>query len=1835
MSIFKKIISLTLVFLLVFSCLPTTAFADETETETEVTEEAVVENDVTVQEELPAEEPAEESPEEPAEEETVQEETTEPVSEDEAVSAQKEVPEEPVEETVSEETDEGKTDSEEEPAETEIPETIDPSEDVVLAEEEPETDYEAEEPAEETEPEEDVEDGLEEETQEETEEEPEKDPVPEPCTFTVVLQDVRDNITIRRNGEIVAAVYGNPAPGDGHYYIVGPVRLEELAYDPDGNTRLAFYAMTGDVFTIETIQPVYARIQYYSQYSFDVAEQNGAAVLSIVLEGDTSIQINGDYTAAAGFFPVGGRKAALKARGGVWTPPDAMYVSLGECYDTYSSSAIVNGHRGVYFFQPEDMGEGHFISATCGSTTKHMVSGTHYKVARIAEYAARSYLDYGSGCCSQRAQRALAWITYHGQSEYDWRRYNENKFRMGDDSIGVDNQLEAYTITFLAAWVCTNDGRVGSYGTVHAEDGAHALDFMFGSGFSTGLPASTKSAIDLMVSKGLAFADTHPDPDANLPEYQYSWIYSDGYGDHQPLLIGSFQGPANGTLTITKKSSNTLYTSGNKMYSFEGTTFQVKDSSGKVVGTLVADASGKTGTLELEPGTYTVSETKVGKGYIRNTETKTVTVEAGDEKTVSFTNVPMKDPAMLQIRKWDVDTDTFVPQGNGSFEGARYRLDYYDNTDWSGTPKASWVLKSDANGIIKYLPEYKVSGPDLYKWGDAYLLPLGSIKITEVKAPEGYRMSTDVLYATITQNGNDGILRWTTETQGLIKAYADGIGVPEEAIYGGVRFKKVDKETGSPVSGAEISIYSNCDADVLVDGKTYSKDDLIVTLTTNDSGICETAADYLPYGSYYAIETKPSEGYLLNEEWRVDFSITENGKIVDLTSGSNLLKEQLIRGDLSMLKLDIDGNYKPNIPFMIVQIDENGEEGEWHVIVTDENGKIDTSAAERPHTNSTNSLDQYVDGGVFTDTSKLDPAVGIWFGESQPDNSLGALPYGNYKVYELQTEQLAEEQINILESKIIEIREPNVTVVLSPMVNLNIDLKSEAASAAGKDFIPAAAVRVVDTVHYTNLTSHRRYTMETQFVLKSTSEVLATVSADFYPPEGPSDTNTAKGSVTLEAEIDVTDHPGDYVVACDYLYEYVKGTKILIASHADMEDKAQTLKIPDIHTIARDSKTGDNVGTVSENAQIIDTVYYTNLKRGEVFMLVAKLCDSETGEVIKGADGEDLTVEKRFVCWKEEDSVDMPAFEIDSTQYAGKSVVVFEELYWIDEEHDNDPVLMAVHESLDDKDQTISYPDVHTTAVDKNTDEHIGVVSEETIIEDAVQLSNLIEDQEYTVAGVLVYKEDCIDAEGKAHKTGEPIPVKETSENSVTFIADAAEMEVKLTYIVDSSLLEGTTAVVFEDLIHNGIKVASHADLKDKEQTVHFPKLKTKAIDKTSGTSFVTKGSEVYFVDTVSYSNVVPGLSYIVKGELMDKNTGESLYAYAVSDAFTPAAADGTVQVEFLVDSERIPSTVIVVFEDLYLVKEDGTEVLIEQHEDLNDEDQSLYHPEIGTTAVNAETGTHEAQGKTKTILKDTVTYRNLKPGQEYTVVGTLMDKATGDPIVIDGERVTAKTTFTPAEKDGFVEVIFEFDASGLIGKTTVVFERLIYEGLEIAVHADIEDEDQSVNIIDIRTSAVDKESGSHTATHSHTATVIDTVSYKGLMPGKTYTVYGTVMVKGTCAELYQNGIPITGMTEFIPTAANGTVKVTFVVDTYQLQGMEIVVFERLFAGSVTDSTLESDVPIAVHEDINDTDQTLSIPKIPFNPPHTGVNDHMGLLLTTMLTSGAGAVWILRKRKRF
>ena len=75
------------------------------------------------------------------------------------------------------------------------------------------------------------------------------------------------------------------------------------------------------------------------------------------------------------------------------------------------------------------------------------------------------------------------------------------------------------------------------------------------------------------------------------------------------------------------------------------------------------------------------------------------------------------------------------------------------------------------------------------------------------------------------------------------------------------------------------------------------------------------------------------------------------------------------------------------------------------------------------------------------------------------------------------------------------------------------------------------------------------------------------------------------------------------------------------------------------------------------------------------------------------------------------------------------------------------------------------------------------------------------------------------------------------------------------------------------------------------------------------------------------------------------------------------------------------------------------------------------------------------------------------------------MDKATGEPLLVDGAEVTAEVEFTPEESAGTVELTYILNASTLAGTTIVVFETLYSNGVEIAAHADINDEAQTVEI--------------------------------------------------------------------------------------------------------------------------------------------------------------------------
>ena len=121
--------------------------------------------------------------------------------------------------------------------------------------------------------------------------------------------------------------------------------------------------------------------------------------------------------------------------------------------------------------------------------------------------------------------------------------------------------------------------------------------------------------------------------------------------------------------------------------------------------------------------------------------------------------------------------------------------------------------------------------------------------------------------------------------------------------------------------------------------------------------------------------------------------------------------------------------------------------------------------------------------------------------------------------------------------------------------------------------------------------------------------------------------------------------------------------------------------------------------------------------------------------------------------------------------------------------------------------------------------------------------------------------------------------------------------------------------------------------------------------------------------------------------------------------------------------------------------------------------------PEIETKAtVNGEK-TATAEGDI--TIEDIVSYKHLIPGKAYTVKGILMDKSTGKAFLIDGKELTSEVTFTSEESCGEVTVRFTFDGSKITKQTDlVVFETLYHDGAELAAHADIEDDGQTVTLI-------------------------------------------------------------------------------------------------------------------------------------------------------------------------
>ena len=370
-------------------------------------------------------------------------------------------------------------------------------------------------------------------------------------------------------------------------------------------------------------------------------------------------------------------------------------------------------------------------------------------------------------------------------------------------------------------------------------------------------------------------------------------------------------------------------------------------------------------------------------------------------------------------------------------------------------------------------------------------------------------------------------------------------------------------------------------------------------------------------------------------------------------------------------------------------------------------------------------------------------------------------------------------------------------------------------------------------------------------------------------------------------------------------------------------------------------------------------------------------------------------------------------------------------------------------------------PKIGTTAMDVSTTDNVGSHGKKVKLVDKVSYKQLSEGETYTVKGKLIDK-----------ATGQPLIVngKEVTaeknftvtKNNSTITGDGASGSVDLEYEVDSTVLAGKTTVVFEHLYYDGKEIAAHADIDDEGQSVHFPKVGTTAKSRETNSNLGMPRANETIVDTVKYENLVIGKVYTVKGKLMDKATKQPIKdehgnEITASKTFTATSKTGSVDLEYTYNSLNRQGKTTVVFEDMY-----HNDKLVATHSDINDEGQSIEYPNIHTKADVKQIG--KLKDGNITIV-DKVFYKNLTIGKVYTVKGKLMDKATGQPLLVNGREVTAEKTFTATRNTGSIEVEFTLPAKVLQGKTTVVFEDMYNDGVKIATHSDITDINQTIAI--------------------------------------------------------------------------------------------------------------------------------------------------------------------------
>lgn len=1206
-------------------------------------------------------------------------------------------------------------------------------------------------------------------------------------------------------------------------------------------------------------------------------------------------------------------------------------------------------------------------------------------------------------------------------------------------------------------------------------------------------------------------------------------------------------------VTLTKTSADVSITQGNSAYSLAGATYNVykgTSGTGSVVATFTTDEAGHaTLSTPLEDGTYSVKEVSPPKGYKLDTKVYTFTID-GSDTSLSVEDEP--GTLTLKLKKKDFQTGS-TPQGNASLAGAVYQVSYQ-----KGGQTVTEELTSDASGNL----------------GTLEGLPLGTVTVKELTAPEGYRLDTQVHTYTVDGSQLTGDVYELEVTD-----------LTEEVQRGGLTIQKKDSQTGTTpqgdasLEGITFEIVNESQNSVVVNGSTAAPGQVAMTITTNASGVATTGENALPYGDYTVREKSTNESMLKTFTEEISVTISEDGQLLTYE-----VENDVVRGGIDIEKQDSQMGTTPQGNSSFANID-------FEIVNRSANPVV-------------------VDGTTYAVGDVVMTITTDENGHASTGND--ALPYGTYEVRESATN---ESMLLTWTGETVQVRQNGHSVAITA-VN---DVERGGLSVEKQDTITGSTPQ--GDANFEGITfeiiNNSRNPVMVEGQKYQPGEVVKTLVTDSEGKASTADDLLPYGEYILHEsatnESMLLTAPDQTVLVEDdgIIYEFVMADEVMrggvLIEKRDLESGLLTplggasldgtlfeitnKSINAVYVngalyqpgeVCATIEVMDGIAQTDARALPYGTYQMVESKPGEGYLHTDQIVRSfqirKDGEIIEYRDGDAaynqvIRGDLQFVKVGEGGESNMHrfanvAFKLTSETTGETHIVVTDENGEVRTVSDWNPHSQNTNGNDDVEDES---------AWDDHNGTWFGLTTEGWMVDVQDELCALPYD---------TYTLEELPCAGNAGYELVKVPNITISRNNTTIYLGTIDDQFEGVPEI------GTTATV------NGEHTAEPAE-------------------------------KVTLVDTVVYKNLKVGQTYKLSGVLMDKATGEPLLVgeqqVTAELEFTPDSPDGTVELTYTFDASALAGTSVVVFEDLY-----QGENVVTSHADLEDEDQTVTfgQPEIGTTAtINGE---KTAQPAEQITITDTVEYSGLTIGQEYKLSGVLMDKETGEPLVIGEEQVTSEATFTPAETNGTIDVLFTFDATGLEGTDLVVFEKLFLGETEIASHEDLEDEGQTVTFVETpkigTTATVD---GQHTADPTGEITIVDVVEYTGLNPSQIYTVSGILMDKGTGEALLVDGVEITAETEFVAEESSGTVELTYTLDASTLAGTTIVVFETLYSDGVE---------IASHADINDEDQTITIhPKgglLIQKTSEDGVLEGFTFLVEgdgyseTFTTDGAGKIYI-------